>query len=476
MLKRLVLFGLLLSTAIGASAQIKIEGLTRVTGQWLDHPNDSIHLVYNKVPFTNRPLTMSTVSDSNGRFELNFPFEHRWPLELRHGENSITFIISPEDSFNIHIKPDGMYYGYEISGRGTDEAKLNYLNFRDFDRDRNEGFGQIIQNTDPAQYENTISTWMKEYEKIIKKNTKAVQPNSIVKKRTQELAKIKEATYYLYYIKYKRDIRDTAFDTPKNWEAIINNPELRAWDYTASPEYQNFIFLYLTQMGPAPTGDVCTNFKNYADFADSVFMTNSKIELMPRIILEAVQNDCYQSVKEEYKAYEKYNDKPDYSMVLNQRIGSQISLQPGEPAPDFVFLDTDGNKHSLEDFRGKVIYLDFWATWCGPCIRAMKSSGPLKEHFKDNEDIEFVYISTDRDHNKWMNHYITNNGEPNHWHMGASAPAASQAYRITHIPRYVIIDKDGNLVDSNAPRPYDPALIPILEELTKQKYSGKKTN
>jgi len=475
MLKRAVFLTISMIFMLGGFAQMQINGssMASITGQWEGHPKDTISLLYNKVPFLNRPLEMIAITDENGKFQLRFPFENRWPLDLRHGENSITFIIAPKDSINIRIHADGPFYAYDFSGRGSEEAKLNYLNFRDFDRDRQEAFNQIVQHTTPEQYMNTMNSWKKEYQKVVDKNLRSIKPHELIKDRTWEMAKVKHATYLLVYIKYKRDSRDTSFSIPESWKTIIKNPKLRSLDYTTSPEYQNFIFLYLTQMGPTPTADACTNFKQYAAYSDSVFLSNSKVELMPRVILEATKNGCYKSVKPFYEAYKKYSTKPEYIQAMEQQIGQLVFLEPGEPAPDFTFMDKEGKSHSLAELRGKVIYLDFWATWCGPCIRAMKSSGPLKEHFKGNEYIAFVYISTDRDQNKWKGHYITNNGEPNQWHMGSSAMAASQAYRITSIPRYIIIDKEGNIVSGNAPRPYDPNLIPQLEELTKEEYKPK---
>ncbi|MDX5321124.1 MAG: TlpA family protein disulfide reductase, partial [Bacteroidota bacterium] len=127
--------------------------------------------------------------------------------------------------------------------------------------------------------------------------------------------------------------------------------------------------------------------------------------------------------------------------------------------------------HRLEELRGKVIYLDFWATWCGPCIQSMKLSGPLKESFKDNPNVAFVYISTDQNVDKWKGHAITNNGEPHMWHLGESSYAASVAYRIQTIPRYVIIDKYGKIVDANAPRPYAPEIVEILNREAAKPYT-----
>ena len=119
--------------------------------------------------------------------------------------------------------------------------------------------------------------------------------------------------------------------------------------------------------------------------------------------------------------------------------------------------DTNGKNYSFADFRGKVIIVDVWATWCCSCIEKMPKFMQLKDEFKQYKDILFLTISIDRksDQDKWLKAIKENNM------TGVldliSAPSANShfetEYQINGVPRYFIIDKEGKIVTVFAPGP-----------------------
>jgi thiol-disulfide isomerase/thioredoxin len=141
-------------------------------------------------------------------------------------------------------------------------------------------------------------------------------------------------------------------------------------------------------------------------------------------------------------------------------------LTEGAPAPNFTYNDVDGNPVSLSDFKGKVVYIDVWATWCGPCRRELPHLAALKERFKDNENIAIIAISTDADAQRWRDFVAAENlgGIQLHGRTNDESDIA-RLYHVSTLPRFFLIDKEGNVVSNNAPRPSSEDIIPMLERL-----------
>ena len=122
---------------------------------------------------------------------------------------------------------------------------------------------------------------------------------------------------------------------------------------------------------------------------------------------------------------------------------------PGAPVPDIEILDAEGNSHKLSEFKGKYIYIDFWASWCGPCNREIPFLKDLEKTL-NNDNVVFVGISIDEDAEAWKGALKRNELSENQF-LGNNK--LSEMLSIQSIPRYVIYDKEGKLLDANAPRP-----------------------
>ncbi|MDP5102139.1 MAG: TlpA family protein disulfide reductase [Nonlabens sp.] len=116
--------------------------------------------------------------------------------------------------------------------------------------------------------------------------------------------------------------------------------------------------------------------------------------------------------------------------------------------------------------KGKVIYVDVWASWCGPCKQMMPASAALKERYKD-KDVVFIYVSIDTNIDAWKQSAMSFNLPNEESFLARNYPKASffQNNNVSNIPRYFLYDKTGRMIDDNAMRPAEQDLANTIDAL-----------
>jgi thiol-disulfide isomerase/thioredoxin len=134
------------------------------------------------------------------------------------------------------------------------------------------------------------------------------------------------------------------------------------------------------------------------------------------------------------------------NLVSAQELGYHLArLKTPVAAPDFLLKDMDEEQHSLQDYRGKVVMLNFWATWCPPCRQEMPS---LEAVYQDLKEDDFVVVAV----NQWEspNQVFPYLGQldvfPTFPILFDHKGSVSKAYDVKGLPTTVVIDKKGNIV------------------------------
>lgn len=119
----------------------------------------------------------------------------------------------------------------------------------------------------------------------------------------------------------------------------------------------------------------------------------------------------------------------------------------------------------ISKHKGKVILIDFWASWCLPCREEFPASMHLENYFK-GMDVVFIYLSTDRNLEEWKKSLQQEemNSQDCFVFLDADKSTFLKKFNIVSIPRYFVIGKDGSIINSDAPRPSDTTLINILKK------------
>jgi len=158
--------------------------------------------------------------------------------------------------------------------------------------------------------------------------------------------------------------------------------------------------------------------------------------------------------------------------IAKQTAVAKLSLAKGKPSPKFNYMNYKGGKLSLDSFKGKYVYIDVWATWCKPCLAEIPALKILEKKYH-NKNIQFISLSIDDERtsgtwdnaiSKWKEMIKTKNLTGVQLFAGKDVQFIN-AYQVSSIPRFILIDPKGNIVDANAPRPSDPNLEKTFNEL-----------
>lgn len=153
---------------------------------------------------------------------------------------------------------------------------------------------------------------------------------------------------------------------------------------------------------------------------------------------------------------EKFSDPESFKKLKNIKTIYDVSL-----------TNPTGSETSFADFKGSYLLIDFWASWCGPCVRNAPYLRQLIKEMK-NKPIKFISVSIDSDPEAWKK--AIKKYEFPGTHLFDKYGLLSTFYKVLWVPRYIIVTPDGTIANSDAPQANDPELQSILNSLL----SGKK--
>ena len=162
------------------------------------------------------------------------------------------------------------------------------------------------------------------------------------------------------------------------------------------------------------------------------------------------------------------NFVPEHPEIVESgraRIEAFKNAQPGKPVPEAALLAPDGSEVMLSSLYGKVLYIDVWATWCGPCVREAPHFKALAEKYRDDDRIRFISISIDTDKDAWLKFV---NEEKPFWPQYIFTDSSHREFcdgvGINAIPRFLLIGPDGEFIDADCARPSDEEIDGIINK------------
>ncbi len=380
-------------------------------------------------------------------------------LNFSLGREYSTFYV--EDGFVLSLEMDASKFDESIVYSGKGSIENNYLKtkFTFNQAIKKDGDMRTISKLDETVFVAKIDSLKNKSNAFLSKAKGLSASFLYLEKNIIKLNSVSKLQNYERYHKHFAELPD--FKVSDSFPNVTEGINMQDEKLLVLPVYKNVITDFF--MDKVVNKEDASGLDYLAVIEKEV--TNQKVKDV--LVYDAAKYTItYSDNLEGYFAkFTELQKNEDFTKEITEVYTNLLTIAPGQTSPKFVnYENINGGVTSLDDLKGKFVYVDVWATWCGPCkaeIPALKSLE--KEYHKQN--IEFVSISVDKavDHDKWL--AMVNEKQLKGIQLFSDKNWSSdfvQGYLIKGIPRFILIDPKGNIVNANAPRPSSDKIKKML--------------
>lgn len=406
-----------------------------------------------------------------GDFQLTLP-QLAAPTEARLGYDNTyaTLYLEPGTDLRLTFDPSRFEASLAFAGRGANAN--NYLTQSALAASRDDEAGRTPDaragRLSAAELRRAADAYRQQRLAALAAYAAARPlPPAFVRQQRQALADEWASSLLSYSSRQSAERRQGGYATlPVGYYDFVREMRLASQDSALSQSaFQSLLMTYgFTQLndenGNLPTGPDAGR-RLYQRATDDLGAGRVRDAAVGQYLLGKVESERA-DIRPLLPEFRAHNRDSTIARALRQAVRSHLALASGQPAPGFTLLDASGKKVALADFRGKVVYLDFWATWCAPCLAEMPASLELRQKFA-GRDVVFLYVSLDSKAADWQKYLAAKqivglNAVQLH-DGGAFDGPAPRAFNVQSIPSYWLIGRDGRILANPAPRPSTSPVI-----------------
>jgi len=470
------------------SRSVIIGQITNITG--FSDASRVIELAVDDITIDHQH-SFETEIDDSGKFMFDIPLYHPINSYMNYGDARITPYLFPNDT--LYVKCQIGKKGFKIGiVSGEFDEKHNQFENEFFNQYHWIHYNQINWFRDKLSKDLTLQelkTQYLDFEKLLLENIE----NRIVNDSLNDTL----ADYLRYSAKYSiyRDIirldREFKIDDKQEFFSFLKDSIVFSTKAMVTGDYQSFLNAYRFHVEPRQSVSVISDGKTkeqvryelvrksleknselrrgvWAEFlnASEIYgLAFREEELTPTLI-----SKYSEMIKEEFtdpyirqlllsmcdKTSQKVKEIANLTIPVEAELSRHDSLS-GEVLFDKI----------LNENKDKVIYIDIWATWCSPCKQQISHSLRMHEMLKD-KDVSFMYFCCSSEQQTWKNVIKQYQMKGNHILLNDDQyEYLKNRFLISGIPRYILIDKNGEIINPDAPRPDSEKILEQINELTK---------
>ena len=375
-----------------------------------------------------------------------------------HGRERSTIYLQKGDDINMTLNPNE--FDETISYTGVGSENNNYLAAKYLADEKASGEISAIYSLEEKEFVLKMNEIKGIKEKLLNESEQISAEFKALEQKNLEFELLTAVQRYENYHKYfakkeefkaseefLKPLREVNYSDGELYETLDTYKQLVQGHYSEAIRNSDDPFKIFEELKSNGSAELRTDLANMLTYEVSPNNEN---------------NEAY------YKGILAISDDEEFKTRLTSKYEKVKLLAKGMPSPEFIdYENHKGGTMSLSDLKGKYVYVDVWATWCAPCKREIPYLKEVEASYHD-KNIAFVSTSIDKakDHNVWVE--MVKDKELGGIQLFADNDWNSKFvkdYAIEGIPRFILIDPEGNIVTADAPRPSDPNLVKMFEEL-----------
>jgi thiol-disulfide isomerase/thioredoxin len=431
------------------SSKVRISGI-------VDNPaGENVRILFPE------DTTYTVDLDSANAFYLEFDRDTAGYAYFYHGRERASIFLKPGDSLKITL--DANEFDETLAFQGEGAAPNNYL-AEAFLLNEKVPSPYGLVDMSPSEEDRTFESvngpkFLQVLDSVYDINITLI--SQWEPKLDPQFVEVEKAKRVYSTASFKQNIGQQLgyfdIELPEDYYDYERSLDFARPDLAEVSEYTGYLGNYI---GARVYDKTITNMTEYIAsipesfaLADSVFQDPTIKSTVLSIYFEQfgrmVDFETMTDLRSEYDDVLSTADKEK----VDQQIAQLEKIREGSEVPNFTFYTLEDDSVKLTDYRGKIVYIDFWATWCGPCIGEQPYLEKIIESLGE-EKIEFISLSTDATRDPWKKMVTDRDLSGTHlWTEGAWSADIMDYFMINGIPHYVIIDENGKIVDNNATRP-----------------------
>ncbi len=472
-LMRKLFFYFIMLVSVNAFSQNKVTlsgTVDKAASETLTVTNDMYFLGSKQEVYTS-PVT-------GGKFSLSFELDHSRILTLNYKDQVLPLYIEPGDSLDVSFDASALMTTVQVKGKGAVHnqflIKFNNLFRENFSK---PVMDEKIKTSSVDAFEMTLFSNKKKQSGFYNEFPEKKYFTAAFRSYIENAIKYNYWNYILAYPIVTANLNKglTVAALPAVMLESFDRNSVTNDTALISDAYRSFLTYYVTYFTSEANGfnkftDYSVSMQKKYMFANQHLKGESLRYFLAKYLVDECLKASSETVKKVYNVLAWADNNGMYSKIANEKCGTWMNTKAptgGDAVATMKLKDINGKDRTLASFKGKVVYIDFWASWCGPCRQqfpfAKELMGKLTE--KQKKQVEFVYISIDDTDELWKRGIEANRLEGIQLHSpGGWKSEVVKAFKITGIPRYMLINKKGEIVNENAMRPSQPE---ILNEIVK---------